>query len=40
MLEQEFKSSIKVQYVDAIPKHVKGVVGDIIKKKDTKGNSE
>ncbi|KAL4429493.1 hypothetical protein ABPG74_001338 [Tetrahymena malaccensis] len=40
MLEQEFKSSIKVQYVDAIPKHVKGVVGEIIKKKDTKGNSK
>lgn len=28
-----------MQYVDAIPKHVKGNVGDIIKKKDTKGNS-
>ena len=35
-----FRSSIKVQYVDAIPKHVKGIVGEIIAKKDTKGNSK
>ncbi|EGR34494.1 hypothetical protein IMG5_009800 [Ichthyophthirius multifiliis] len=40
MLEQKLKSAIKIQYVDAIPKYVKGKVGDIIRQKDSKGNSE
>jgi translation initiation factor RLI1 len=40
MLELTFKPAIKPQYVDSIPKAVKGNVGEYIKKKDVLGLSE
>ena len=40
MLELTFKPAIKPQYVDSIPKAVKGNVGEYIKKKDVLGLSQ
>lgn len=40
MLEENLVPVIKPQYVDSIPKKVKGKVGDIIAKKDKNGKSE
>ena len=40
LLEDELKATIKPQYVDSIPKFVKGKLRDIIAKKDEKGVSE
>lgn len=37
VLEDDIKAIIKPQYVDAIPRAVKGKVGDIIKRKDERG---
>ncbi len=36
VVENEIKAVLKPQYVDSIPKHVKGKVGDIIAKKDAR----
>tara|TARA_B110001452_G_scaffold93781_1_gene77450 strand:+ start:152 stop:2188 length:2037 start_codon:yes stop_codon:yes gene_type:complete len=38
ILEDNLKAIIKVQYVDLIPKAVKGKVGDILDKKDERGD--
>ena len=35
MLEENLKPAMKPQYVDSIPKKVKGKVGEFIEKKDT-----
>jgi ATP-binding cassette subfamily E protein 1 len=40
LLEDELKATIKPQYVDSIPKFVKGKVRDIIAKKDERGVSD
>lgn len=40
MLEENLVPVIKPQYVDSIPKKVKGKVGEIIAKKDKVGKSE
>ena len=40
MLEDTTKSVIKPQYVDALPKSIKGTVGKIVAKRDARGNSE
>eukprot|EP00698_Gefionella_okellyi_P004272 TRINITY_DN13961_c0_g1_i1.p1 TRINITY_DN13961_c0_g1~~TRINITY_DN13961_c0_g1_i1.p1 ORF type:complete len:604 (-),score=165.39 TRINITY_DN13961_c0_g1_i1:66-1877(-) len=40
VLEDNLKAIIKPQYVDQIPKAVKGIVGDIVKSKDETGNLE
>eukprot|EP00923_Selenidium_pygospionis_P011682 GHVN01020074.1.p1 GENE.GHVN01020074.1~~GHVN01020074.1.p1 ORF type:complete len:613 (-),score=49.84 GHVN01020074.1:1471-3309(-) len=40
ILEDNLKAIIKPQYVDHIPKQVEGLVGDVFKRKDEKGNSE
>ena len=39
MLEENLVPVIKPQYVDSIPKKVKGKVGDIIGKRDKLGRS-
>jgi ATP-binding cassette subfamily E protein 1 len=40
LLEDELKATIKPQYVDSIPKFVKGKLKDIIAKKDERGVSD
>lgn len=40
MLEDDLKTVIKPQYVDQIPKAVKGSVGEMIKRKAESGNEE
>ena len=40
LLEDKLKASIKPQYVDSIPKVIKGRLGEIIKQRDQKKNSE
>lgn len=40
VLEDKLKAIIKPQYVDSIPKSVKGVVGTMLDKKDERGNQE
>eukprot|EP00471_Norrisiella_sphaerica_P013483 CAMPEP_0184496896 /NCGR_PEP_ID=MMETSP0113_2-20130426/35160_1 /TAXON_ID=91329 /ORGANISM="Norrisiella sphaerica, Strain BC52" /LENGTH=500 /DNA_ID=CAMNT_0026883755 /DNA_START=444 /DNA_END=1946 /DNA_ORIENTATION=+ len=37
LLEDDIKAVVKPQYVDHIPKRVKGTVGEILKKKDARG---
>lgn len=37
LLEENYKSAFKMQFVDQIPKIITGAVGDIIKKKDQRG---
>lgn len=37
VLEDDIKAIIKPQYVDAIPRAIKGKVGDILKRKDERG---
>lgn len=40
ILEDDIKATIKPQYVDHIPRAVKGLVGDILKKKDDRSETE
>lgn len=40
VLEDDLKTVIKPQYVDQIPKAVKGTVGDMVKRKAEIGNEE
>lgn len=40
MLEDDLKTVIKPQYVDQIPKAIKGSVGEMIKRKAEIGNEE
>ena len=40
VLEDDLKTVIKPQYVDQIPKAVKGTVGDMIKRKAEIGNED
>lgn len=40
VLEDDLKTVIKPQYVDQIPKAVKGSVGEMIKRKAESGNEE
>jgi len=37
LLDKEIKAVIKIQYVDAIPRAVKGTVGRIVRRMDTRG---
>lgn len=37
ILEQNLKATVKPQYVDYIPKAVKGIVGNILNAKDQRG---
>jgi ATP-binding cassette, sub-family E, member 1 len=36
VIEEEFKCALKPQYVDLLPRFIKGIAGDIINKKDKK----
>ena len=36
-LEEDFKTALKPQYVDLLPKHINGTVAEIVKKKDMRG---
>mmetsp|Transcript_25683 Transcript_25683/g.53069 ORF Transcript_25683/g.53069 Transcript_25683/m.53069 type:complete len:659 (-) Transcript_25683:334-2310(-) len=40
ILEDDIKATIKPQYVDHIPRAVKGLVGDILKQKDERSKAE
>lgn len=40
MLEDDLKTVIKPQYVDLIPRAVKGTVGDMVRRKAESGNEE
>lgn len=37
LIEENYKSAFKMQFVDQIPKIVAGKIGDIIEKKDQRG---